>query len=149
MSKETIEKLFEEPKENKSIGVYNIDKRLKNLYHTGLYVESTIDLGTCVSFSVPKWSHDWDIEIGIVQQKEDERDLKKKYRGHSPCKIFVSGFVPERIHSDDASDASSDNGNEEKSKLGNAPWVLFGTCFVDPHDDEPQEVNCHHKRSYP
>ena len=54
MSKETIEKLFEEPKENKSIGVYNIDKRLKNLYHTGLYVESTINLGTCVSFSVPK-----------------------------------------------------------------------------------------------
>ena len=54
MSKETIERLFEEPKENKSIGVYNIDKRLKNLYHTGLYVESTMNLGTCVSFTVPK-----------------------------------------------------------------------------------------------
>ena len=54
MSKETIEKLFEEPKENKSIGVYNIDKRLKNLYHTGLEVESTMNLGTCVSFTVPK-----------------------------------------------------------------------------------------------
>ena len=54
MSEETIAKLFEQPKENKSIGVYNIDKRLKNLYKQGLTVESTIGLGTCVSFSVPK-----------------------------------------------------------------------------------------------
>ena len=54
MDEETMSKLFNEPKENKSIGVYNIDKRLKNLYHTGLDVDSTIGLGTCVSFSVPK-----------------------------------------------------------------------------------------------
>ena len=38
---------------NKSIGIYNIDKRLKNQYNAGLSVDSTIDLGTCVSFKVP------------------------------------------------------------------------------------------------
>lgn len=54
MSQETIDKLFEQPKENKSIGVYNIDKRLKNLYKKGLAVDSTPNLGTCVSFSIPK-----------------------------------------------------------------------------------------------
>lgn len=54
MSQETIDKLFEQPKENKSIGVYNIDKRLKNLYKSGLSVESTPDFGTCVSFTIPK-----------------------------------------------------------------------------------------------
>lgn len=54
MNEETISKLFEAPKEYQSIGVYNIDKRLKNLYHKGLSVESTVGLGTCISFSVPK-----------------------------------------------------------------------------------------------
>lgn len=54
MSEETIEKLFVRPIETKSIGIYNIDKRLKNLYKTGLNVESTPGLGTCISFSVPK-----------------------------------------------------------------------------------------------
>ncbi len=54
MSEETMAKLFEQPKENKSIGVYNIDKRLKNLYNLGLEIDSTLGLGTCVSFSVPK-----------------------------------------------------------------------------------------------
>lgn len=54
MDNETIEKLFEEPKDNNSIGVYNIDKRLKNLFGTGLEVDSTIGLGTCVSFTVTK-----------------------------------------------------------------------------------------------
>ena len=54
MDEATMQKLFNEPKENKSIGVYNIDKRLKNLYGEGLSVDSTVDLGTCVSFTVPK-----------------------------------------------------------------------------------------------
>ncbi len=54
MDEETMGRLFEQPKENKSIGVYNIDKRLKNLYNSGLEVESTINLGTCISFTVPK-----------------------------------------------------------------------------------------------
>lgn len=54
MDEATIEKLFEIPKENKSIGIYNIDKRLKNKYGHGLTVESTPGLGTCVSFSIPK-----------------------------------------------------------------------------------------------
>lgn len=54
MDAEKMEMLFEEPKENKSIGVYNIDTRLKNLYGDGLTVDSTIGLGTCVSFSIPK-----------------------------------------------------------------------------------------------
>ncbi len=54
MDEATIEKLFEIPKENKSIGIYNIDKRLKNKYGHGLTVESTPGLGTCVSFTIPK-----------------------------------------------------------------------------------------------
>ncbi len=54
MSEETIGKLFNKPKENQSIGVYNIDKRLKNLYQRGLEVESTIGFGTSVSFTVSK-----------------------------------------------------------------------------------------------
>ncbi len=54
MTPETISKLFEVPKENKSIGIYNIDKRLKNKYNHGLNVESTPGLGTCVSFTIPK-----------------------------------------------------------------------------------------------
>lgn len=54
MTKETIDKLFAEPKDNKSIGIYNIDKRLKNQYKAGLSVDSTLDLGTCVSFTIPK-----------------------------------------------------------------------------------------------
>lgn len=55
MTEDIIAKLFEMPKENKSIGIYNIDKRLKNLYKEGLAVESTVGLGTCISFSVPKY----------------------------------------------------------------------------------------------
>ncbi|MCR5279179.1 MAG: histidine kinase [Lachnospiraceae bacterium] len=54
MTEDTIERLFAEPKDNKSIGIYNIDKRLKNQYGAGLSVDSTVDLGTCVSFSIPK-----------------------------------------------------------------------------------------------
>ncbi len=53
MNEETINNLFKEPKDNKSIGIYNIDKRLKNQYDAGLSVDSTIDLGTCVSFKLP------------------------------------------------------------------------------------------------
>lgn len=56
MDEATIAKLFERPKENKSIGIYNIDKRLKNAYGEGhgLHVESTKGLGTSVSFTIPK-----------------------------------------------------------------------------------------------
>lgn len=54
MNEETIRGLFNEPKENKSIGIYNIDKRLKNQYNEGLSIDSTIDLGTCVTFTIPK-----------------------------------------------------------------------------------------------
>lgn len=56
MEDATIAKLFERPKENKSIGIYNIDKRLKNAYGDsyGLHVESTKGLGTSVSFTIPK-----------------------------------------------------------------------------------------------
>ena len=54
MNEETIKGLFKEPKENKSIGIYNIDKRLRNQYGNGLSIDSTEDLGTCVTFVVPK-----------------------------------------------------------------------------------------------
>ena len=54
MDEEIIKNLFKEPKENKSIGVYNIDTRLKNLYHKGLNVESTPNLGSSISFTIPK-----------------------------------------------------------------------------------------------
>lgn len=55
MDEKVIDKLFEIPKENKSIGIYNIDKRLKNLYGKGLSIESTVGLGTCISFCIPKF----------------------------------------------------------------------------------------------
>lgn len=54
MTQEDIDKMFIVPKENKSVGIYNINKRLANLYGTGLKVESTVDLGTCISFIIPK-----------------------------------------------------------------------------------------------
>ena len=53
MTEDVIQALFREPKDNKSIGIYNIDKRLRNQYDDGLSVDSTLDLGTCVSFTVP------------------------------------------------------------------------------------------------
>lgn len=55
MTEEQIGNLFREPKENQSIGIYNIDKRLKNIYNMGLNVESTPGLGTCVSFKIYKY----------------------------------------------------------------------------------------------
>ena len=55
MNQDEINNLFKVPKENKSIGIYNIDKRLKNIYKKGLKVESTQGLGTCVSFKVMKY----------------------------------------------------------------------------------------------
>jgi len=55
MTEEQIGNLFREPKENQSIGIYNIDKRLKNIYNMGLTVESTPGLGTCVSFKIYKY----------------------------------------------------------------------------------------------
>ena len=54
MDEEAIKHLFRIPKDNQSIGIYNIDKRLKNQYGKGLTVESTPGLGTCVSFKIPK-----------------------------------------------------------------------------------------------
>jgi len=55
MDQEAIKNLFRVPKENQSIGIYNIDKRLKNIYKKGLKVESTPGLGTCVSFKIMKY----------------------------------------------------------------------------------------------
>ena len=54
MDEAAMQKLFVMPKEKQSIGIYNIDKRLKNQYGKGLHVESTPGLGTCVSFKIPK-----------------------------------------------------------------------------------------------
>lgn len=55
MDEETAAKLLTEvPKENKSVGIYNINKRLGNLYNTKLEVDSSVGLGTCISFSIPK-----------------------------------------------------------------------------------------------
>lgn len=56
MDEETIHTLLTKvPKENQSVGIYNINKRLKRLYKKGLSVESTPGLGTCVSFKVYKY----------------------------------------------------------------------------------------------
>lgn len=54
MNEEAIAKLFKVPTGNQSIGIYNIDKRLKSKYGRGLMVESTPNLGTCVSFTISK-----------------------------------------------------------------------------------------------
>lgn len=56
MDEDTIHTLLTKvPKENQSVGIYNINKRLKRLYKKGLSVESTPGLGTCVSFKVYKY----------------------------------------------------------------------------------------------
>lgn len=54
MHEDAINKLFNMPTGNQSIGIYNIDRRLKSKYGSGLHVESTPGLGTCVSFKVNK-----------------------------------------------------------------------------------------------
>lgn len=54
MNEESINKLFKVPSGNQSIGIYNIDRRLKRKYGQGLKVESTPNLGTCVSFRILK-----------------------------------------------------------------------------------------------
>lgn len=64
MTQEQIEKMFVVPKENKSVGIYNINKRLTNLYGSGLTVESTVNLGTCISFTIPKGKNTEHIKHG-------------------------------------------------------------------------------------
>lgn len=54
MKEEQIKKLFNVPSGSQSIGIYNIDRRLKSKYGSGLHVESTPGLGTCVSFRIPR-----------------------------------------------------------------------------------------------
>ncbi len=54
MEKETIDKLFSVPNGNQSIGIYNINKRLKSQYGDGLHVESTPGIGTSICFKIPK-----------------------------------------------------------------------------------------------
>ena len=54
MDEETIGKLFTTPKENTSIGIYNINKRLKYIYNSRLEIESTVGLGTSVRFKIEK-----------------------------------------------------------------------------------------------
>ncbi len=54
MDEETIGKLFTTPKENTSIGIYNINKRLKYIYNSELEIESTVGLGTSVRFKIEK-----------------------------------------------------------------------------------------------
>ncbi len=54
MDEATIGKLFTTPKENTSIGIYNINKRLKYIYNSGLEIESTVGLGTSVRFKIEK-----------------------------------------------------------------------------------------------
>lgn len=54
MEKATIDKLFSVPNGNQSIGIYNINKRLKSQYGDGLHVESTPGIGTSICFKIPK-----------------------------------------------------------------------------------------------
>src|SRR5699024_1734238 len=35
------------------IGLFNTEQRLRNLYGKGLVIESVVDEGTCVSFTIP------------------------------------------------------------------------------------------------
>ncbi len=54
MDEETVGKLFVTPKENASIGIYNINKRLKYIYNSRLEIESTVGEGTSVRFTIRK-----------------------------------------------------------------------------------------------
>ena len=53
MTEEQIQKLFHVPTGNKSIGLYNIDVRLRELYGSGLHVVSAPGQGTTISFKIP------------------------------------------------------------------------------------------------
>lgn len=53
MDEEQVARLFKKPTGNKSIGMYNINYRLHELYNTGLNVTSILGEGTCISFKIP------------------------------------------------------------------------------------------------
>lgn len=56
MPKEKIQQLFTEEQTEKrtSVGLRNVERRLKQFYGEGLIIESTLNIGTTVSFCIPK-----------------------------------------------------------------------------------------------
>ena len=56
MSEEFIENLFSINEDNKSIGITNVNNRLKSIYgdEYGLEIESKVGRGTIVSMKIPK-----------------------------------------------------------------------------------------------
>ena len=54
MQKEQIEQLLSAPFHDKSnVGLLNIERRLKQLFHSGLHIQSEPNLGTVIRFSIP------------------------------------------------------------------------------------------------
>src|SRR5699024_4503639 len=54
MDKEVIDQIFTiQPDRKKGIGLLNTEKRLKQLYGSGLHVVSTPGVGTTITFKIP------------------------------------------------------------------------------------------------
>ncbi|MBO0991993.1 hybrid sensor histidine kinase/response regulator [Bacillus sp. SD088] len=55
MKEEAVEQLLDgKRKEGTGIGIFNTDRRLKHLYGQGLKIDSTLEVGTIISFSINK-----------------------------------------------------------------------------------------------
>jgi two-component system sensor histidine kinase ChiS len=55
MDDNKLQSLLEnQPDKKRGIGLFNTDRRLKQIYGIGLHIESAVNQGTTVSFKIPK-----------------------------------------------------------------------------------------------
>ena len=79
---------------------------------------------------------------GLSQEKEPGQDgLGQEDGRDAEVELPLSRFVPEKVHPHECAYAAADDGQPDEGVLRNAPLPPPGLPFVDPEDQESQEID--------
>ncbi len=88
------------------------------------------------------WSENHKFDRGREKRSHDQY-LYQQDGGHPVEKIPVPRLVAEQVHTDDRADTAADDGEHEKSRLGDSPRAFSRFELIDAHYGEAYEVyNC-------
>ena len=71
----------------------------------------------------------------------NQNNLQDQDGRHTKCEAAVSGFVVKGIHSEDRTDASTDQGDGKQGGFRNPEGSFSGTVFINSHHRKADEVD--------
>ena len=77
----------------------------------------------------------------IIEYHKSYSYLENEDHGKANREFFVKGFVTEKIHASNATQASTEERKIKKRSFRNTPLVVYCLIFINTHDKKRRKVN--------